>query len=95
MAYAVEGGAPPTPERKKKEEIWTEKLGETRSEKGKKGGRKKGKRKKKGAQREKGREKENKIAENRENLRKINIIRAFYLDVFQKKFRNNIEENFY
>ncbi len=61
----------------KEGEKWTEKLGE------KEEGRKKGKRKNKCAQRENGTEKENKIAV---NIRKLNIFRAFYMDVFQKNF---------
>ena len=44
----------------------------------------KGKRMKKMKKKGEHREIENKISENRENIRKFNKIRAFYMDVFQK-----------
>ncbi len=51
-----------------------------------KGGKKKEKMRKEREKEKKGREKENKIAENRENIRKFNKIRAFYMLDFRKIF---------
>ena len=77
-----EGGKspPPLPPFTRKE-----RKGKGRKKEGK-GEKKEGKGKEKGGQRGKGREKYNKIAENRENIRKFNKIRAFYMLVLRKIF---------